>query len=477
MLTLTIAGLIVAAAPQSVEITIYNANFGLVKEVRSINVQQGRQELRIEDVAAWIDPTSVTIRPLTGGPIEVLEQNYQYDLLSPESILAKSIGKRIRLRQLLDSGQMITTEGVLLSAPGRVVNTGDGAMQTYSGLVLHTDDGRFILNPTGIVEVLELPEGLISKPTLMWDILAPTGGARTVELAYLTENITWSADYVLTLNPDDTMADLNGWVTINNQSGATYNNATLKLVAGDVRRIQPSRQFLGRGGAGMPKTAQADLGFAEETLFEYHLYTLGRPATVRNRETKQISLLSAQGAKVTKRLTVEGQQSVWAGYGRSYRPAEGYATDPNVKVNIVVEVTNSDQNRLGMPLPKGKVRVYKRDSSGQVQMLGEDQIDHTPREEKIRLYIGDAFDIVAERKRTSFRRIASNVVEETFEITVRNRKKVAETVEVIEHGWGDWEVTSESQPSEKMDSNTFRYVLRLQPDEQKVVRYTIRTTW
>ncbi|RMG24533.1 MAG: hypothetical protein D6724_05920 [Armatimonadetes bacterium] len=466
----------VALAPQSVELTIYNANFALVKEVRQVSLQNGRQELRIEDVAGSIDPTSVSIKGLEGSPFEVLEQNYQYDLLSPESILAKSIGKRVRLHQLLESGQRVTTEGVLLAAPGRVVASGDGSRQVYSGLVLQTDDGRFILNPEGTIEVLELPEGLISKPTLMWDLFAQGAGQRKIEVAYLANNITWSADYVLTLSADDTRADLNGWVTINNQSGATYANATLKLIAGDVRRVQPRQDVRFRGGA-VEMQAGAPRGFEEESLFEYHLYTLGRPATVRNRETKQISLLSAQNVAVKKRLVIEGQRSVWYGAGRNYRPAEGYATDPNLKANVLVDVVNSEKAGLGMPLPKGKVRVYKRDASGQVQMVGEDLIDHTPREEKFSLYVGDAFDIAAERRRVSFRRIANNVVEETFEIKVRNRKKVAETVEIIEHGWGDWEILNETQKSEKVDSNTFKYTLTLQPDQEGVVRYTIRTTW
>lgn len=466
---------VAALAPQSVELTIYNANFALVKEVRQVSLQNGRQELRIEDVAGSIDPTSVSIKGLEGPPFDVLEQNYQYDLLLPESILAKSIGKRIRLHQLLQSGQRVTTEGVLLSAPGRVVASPDGSQQVYSGLVLKTDDGRFILNPEGTIEVLELPEGLISRPTLMWDLLAEGAGQRKIEVAYLANNITWSADYVLTLNADDTRADLNGWVTIQNQSGATYSNATLKLIAGDVRRVAPPMDVRFRAGAAEMQMGAAK-GFEEESLFEYHLYTLGRPATVRDRETKQISLLSAQNVEVKKRLIVEGQRSVWYGAGRNYRPSEGYATDTDLKANVLVEVVNSEKSGLGMPLPKGKVRVYKRDGAGQVQMVGEDLIDHTPREEKFSLYVGDAFDIAAERRRLSFRRIANNVVEETFEIKVRNRKKVVETVEVVEHGWGDWEILNETQKSEKLDSNTFRYILKLQPDQEVVVRYTIRTT-
>jgi len=469
-----------AGAPTGVELTIYNVNFGLVKEVRSIDLKAGRQEVRVEDVAALIDPTSVGFKSLTpGSPLEILEQNYQYDLISTQTILLKSIGKRIRLRQLLENGREAVSDGELLAAPGQIVNAGDGAGQVYTGLVVKTDDGRFVLSPTGTIEVLELPEGLISKPTLMWDLIAERAGRHEIELAYLTNGINWSADYVLTLSADDKNADLNGWVTLNNQSGTAYQDATLKLVAGDVRRLQPqARGFGGAGGfGGAMEQRGADLGFREETLFEYHLYTLQRPATVHDRETKQIALLNATGVDVTKQLILEGQRSIWHGYGRNYRPGEGYATDPKTKVNVTVAVKNSEKNRLGLPLPKGKVRVYKRDAGGQVQMLGEDQIDHTPREETFNLYIGDAFDVVGERRRVNFRWINSHTFEETFEIKVRNRKKSAETVRVVEHAWSEWNITRESMKSVKKDSNTFEYVVPLKPDQEQVITYTIVTTW
>lgn len=392
LLPLLLAGV---AAPQSVELTVYNVNYGLVKEIRSIDLRVGRQEVRVEDVAAFIDPTSVGLKVVQGRPIDILEQNYQYDLISTSTILMKSIGKRIRFRNLLENGTERITEGELLAAPGQIVAGDGGGYATYTGLVMRTDDGRIILSPSGTIEVLELPDGLISKPTLMWDLYAETAGSRDIELAYLTNNISWSADYVMILDADDKKADVNGWVTMNNRSGTTFTNATLKLVAGDVRRVTPQTQpgvGGGRGGAAEMMRREA-LGFAEESFFEYHLYTLGRPATVRNNEQKQLALLNVAGIDVEKQLILEGQRSVWHGSGRDYIPGEGYATDPKIKVNVVVEMTNSEKNGMGQPLPAGKVRVYKRDAKGQVQMVGEDKIDHTPREEKIRLYIGDSFDV------------------------------------------------------------------------------------
>jgi hypothetical protein len=311
----------------------------------------------------------------------------------------------------------------------------------------------------------------------MWDLMAAEAGTYDIELAYLTNQINWSSDYVLTLSADDKKADLNGWVTINNRSGTTYRDATLKLVAGDVRRITPPPAGFGGGGPRGGRAEAKDLGFQEESLFEYHLYTLQRPATVRNNEQKQIALLSAQNADVTKDLILEGQASIWRSYGNTYRPGEGYASDPKIKVNVVIGLHNSTKNQMGMPLPKGKVRVYKRDAGGQVQMLGEDQIDHTPREETIRLYIGDSFDVVGERKRLNFRWINSSTFEETFEVKVRNRKKTDETVRVIEHAWSEWRIVRESEKSTKTDSNTFEYRVTLKPNEERVITYTIVTTW
>lgn len=460
------AGIVaLASAPKAVEVTIYNGDFGLVKEVRTFRLQSGRQQVRVEDVPSQIDSTSVGIKSLTKGfAFDMLEQNYQYDLISPQAILAKSIGKRVRFSNQLQNGEVVVTEGELLSS---------------DRVVVRTDDGRIVLDPQGTLEVKEIPAGLISKPTLMWDLDAEKSGECDVEVAYLTNSINWSADYVLTLNANDTKADLNGWVTISNRCGATFENAMLKLIAGDVRRAQ---EFDGnmeeRLAMSAPQGMMADKkGFEEQQLFEYHLYTLQRPATVRNNEIKQISLLSASDVGVKKTLIFEGQRSVWSSYGNSYRPGEGWATDENSKVNIVIEVLNSEKNKLGMPLPKGRIRVYKRDASGQVQMVGEDAIDHTPREEKVKLYIGDAFDIVGQRKRLSYTAVASNIVRETFEIKLRNRKKVAETVRVVEHAWSDWKILNETEKSTKIDSNTFEYSVTLQPDVEKTIRYTIETGW
>lgn len=476
-----------ASSPKSIELTVYNQNFGLVKEVRTISLRGGVEEVRLEDVAAYIDPTTVGFKALTPGTeISVLEQNYQYDLLTTESLLLKSIGKRVRFRQVLESGQVVVTEGVLLSAPGQVItppaDTRSGGyyssgQRVGTGLIIRTDDGRIVLNPQGTIEVMEIPEGLISKPTLMWLLSSRRGGNFDIELAYLTDNITWSADYVLTLDQDDTRAALNGWVTINNWSGATYENASLKLVAGDIRRIRraPAPEA-GFGGFG-PEVARAERGFVEEPFFEYHLYTLQRPATVRDKETKQITLITAPNIGVVKELVFEPTRSIWRQYGRNYRPGEGLSTVRGVKANVVVVVENSAANSLGIPLPKGVVHVYKRDAQGKVQMVGEDQIEHTPKNEKIRLWIGDAFDVLGDWRAVNFRRVGASSIEWDIEIRLRNRKESPVTVRAVEHAWGDWMILKESQPSTKLDANTFEYIVTLQPNEEKVITYTIAMRW
>jgi hypothetical protein len=362
-------------------------------------------------------------------------------------------------------------EGTLISSPTAIVGDQSGGNQmTYTGMVIRTDDGRIILNPVGEVEVLQVPPGLISKPTLLWDLEAAKAGENQVEVSYLTKGMTWQADYVMTLDGIG-KADVKGWVTINNQSGATFVEARLKLLAGDVNRVMD--QFARRGGVGGGGgLAKAEANFQEESLFEYHLYTLQRPATVRHNEIKQLSLLEGHDVPVTKKLIVDSM----LGYG-NYYPGEGEIGTGPLKPQVRVEFDNNKASGLGMPLPQGNVKVYQRDKSGSVQMLGEDRIEHTPKDEKISLAIGRSFDVVASRKRTEFQRISDRAVRETFEIEVRNRKDTPETVHVMERHWGDWRVTAKSMDFQKLDSNTMQFVLNLKANEVRKVSYTVETRW
>lgn len=469
---MALGAVLASVAPAGTEVTIYNQGFGLIKENRLFDLKAGRQQVTVEDVAAMIEPSSVGIKSLTDpNSIEVLEQNYQYDLISPLAILNKSVGQRVRLVRTIGQ-QKDVVEGTLISSPTAMVGTANGGSQnTYNGMVIRTDNGRIILDPTGEVEVMSLPEGLISKPTLLWDINATKAGQNNVELSYLTQGINWNADYVFTLD-EGSKGDMKGWVTVNNQSGATFRDAKLKLLAGDVQRAQPQRApgGLARGGAMEMKTA--DMGFQQESFFEYHLYTLQRPATIRNREIKQLSLLEGKGVKFTKKLIIDAMREFGA-----YYPNEGEIGTGNIKPMVRVEFENSKENGLGMPLPQGKVKVYQRDKSGSVQMLGEDSIEHTPKDEKLSLFVGRSFDVVATRKRLNFRRINDRTFEQTFEIEVRNRKEVAETVHLLERHFGDWRVTNESMKFEKMDATTMQFVVNLKAGEVQKVTYTVRTTW
>lgn len=453
-----------AQTDSGTELTVYNQGFALVKDVRTLNLRSGRQDVRIEDVAQLIEPSSVGIRSVSApGSFEVLEQNYQYDLINTQAILRKAVGQTIVLNRILPNGQKERITGTLMSAPD-------------NGMVIRTDDGRILLNPSGEIEVSSIPSGLISKPSLLWDLVADRAGENKVELSYITQGISWTADYVLSLDKAGVQGDLKGWVTLNNGSGATYTNAKLKLLAGDVARAQPPMAG-GRGGGGRDKEMMADAGFQQEQFADYHLYTLQRPATVRQNEMKQVSLLEAFDVKVKKRLIVDAMRA----YG-GYRPQEEGAvgTGP-IKPQIRIDVANTKANQMGMPLPMGRFKVFQRDSSGAVQLLGEDSIDHTPRDETVSLVVGRAFDIVAERKRTFFAwiRRGSDIrgAKETFEIEIRNRKDADETVTVIERHWGEYKILEPSMPFTKPETGTVVWEVPVKGNETKKLVYTVETTW
>lgn len=469
--TLALASALATLAPDASEITVYNQGFGLVKETRILNLKEGRQSIAIEDVASRIETNSVGIKSLTDPDgFSVLEQNYQYDLISPLAILNKSVGQKVKFIRTIGQ-QRDVLEGTLISSPTSIVGNPDGSsQQTYNGMVIRTDDGRIVLSPSGEIEVSSVPAGLISKPTLLWEIEAAKAGQNTIELSYLTQGMNWNADYVLMYDGMGS-GDLKGWVTMVNQSGIGFKDAKLKLLAGDVARVVNQPQaYGGRGGVQM--MAKAAPAFAEESLFEYHLYTLQRPATVANNETKQLSLLEGKGIKVTKKLIIDSMM----GYG-TYYPNQGEVGTGDIKPQVRLEFVNSKENNLGIPLPKGKIKIYQRDNSGSVQMLGEAAIDHTPRDEKLSLVVGQSFDIRASRKRTNFRLIDNSTAEESFEISVRNRKDVSDTVHVLERHWGDWKVTDKSMDFVKADANTMEFTVDLKAGEEKKITYTVVTHW
>ncbi len=455
---------IVTAGPTATELTVYNQGFALVKETRTMDLRSGRQLVNVEDVAERIEPNSVAIKSLSApGSFTILEQNYQYDLIGVTAILNKAVGHKITLHRVLPNGDRETIRGTLLSSPA-------------NGMVVQADDGRILLNPSGEITVDSMPEGLISKPTLVWDLESSKAGSNTIELSYLTQGIGWTCDYVMALEKDGATGDFKGWVRLDNQSGANFANSTLKLLAGDVQRVQPNQMGRSRGGYDAAPMAAAKESFAEEQFADYHLYTLQRPATVKNNEAKQVSLLEAFGVPVRKKLILDPMRS----YG-GWRPQEGEVGTGAMKPQIRIEFKNDQASRMGMPLPQGTVKVFQRDKSGSLQLLGEDAIAHTPKDEMISLVVGRAFDVLGERKRTKFDYVRDGKTirgaNETFVIELRNRKDTPDSVTCIERFWGDYKVTNPSMAYKQLDSNTFQFEVPLKANEVKTVTFTVESRW
>ncbi len=468
------------AAPSQTELTIYNGGFALVKQQRDLTLQEGIQTIGIEDVAQTIEANSVAIRSVTKpGSFSVLEQSYQYDLISTSAILNKAVGQRIVFNRILPNGVKERLEGTLVSAPTAVVSDANGNLgSTWNGMVIQTDDGRILLNPSGEIEVSSLPSGLISRPTLVWMLQSAMAGVNTVELSYLAQAISWKSDYVLALDEAGKVGDLKGWVTVTNNTGTTFPGAKLKLLAGEVNRVQPRGGFGAGGGAFAERAAMAAAkdSFTEEQFADYHLYTLGRAADIRNKEIKQLSLLESVGVPVSKKLIVDPMR-----YYPGYRPSEGEVGTGPIKPTIRLQFKNDKASKLGMPLPAGTFKVFQRDSSGSLQLLGENMIEHTPKDEIVSLDVGRAFDVIVERKRSEFSWIGSNNnrsgMRETFVIELRNRKETADTVTLIERHWGQHKILKTNLEPVKLDSDTYEFTVPLKANEVRQVVYTIETRW
>lgn len=425
------------------EITIYNQNFGVVKELREINLDKGLNTVLIQDVAKLIDPTSVNIKDLTGST-HVLEQNYLYDLVNKQKIYEKYIGKEITL---VDKNQN-TVKGLLLSFSG-------------DELIIQNDTGVHIVKAEQ-VSLPKLPEGLITKPTLKWLLEAEKAGTHDIQLSYMTSGLNWIADYVAVVDEDDSHVDLTCWVTITNNSGATYKNVKLKLIAGEVHRVEegvrrPTEAYEEEAKAGAPQ-------FREEAFFEYHLYTLQRKTDVLDNQQKQVTLFTADNVAVQKEYVFESN----TGY---------YRTNNGSNVKVMLSFENSEDNNMGMPLPRGKVRVYKKDSEGQLQFVGEDLIDHTPKDEKLRIYLGDAFDLVAEKKQTDYNKITDRIVEMSYEVSLRNHKEEKVTIAVVQKMWGEWRIVDTSHDFIREDAWTAVWYIDVPKDGEVTITYTIRVQY
>jgi hypothetical protein len=437
---------------EEVGITVYNQNFGLVREIRTVDLTAGRSALEFRDVSEQIEPQTVSIKSL-GGTLHVLEQNYRYDLLSPQKLLEKYVGRSVKVYRWNDH----TGHDDVYDA--EVLAVSSGTVMRINGEVTYNFPGR--------IAFPEIPQNLIAKPSLVW--LLDASGKQKVEVTYLTRNLGWSADYVMTVNDDDTTADLVGWVTLNNTTGTTYENAKLKLVAGDVQRIQPRHDYHFADDPNSPVDELKKEAFREESFFEYHLYTLERPTNLLNAEQKQVTLLEAPGIHIDKRL-------IFYGAAYYYRGSYGQVVS-NQKVGVYLDIQNTETNRMGMPLPKGTVRVYKADKSGAKQFIGEDAIDHTPRDEKIRIKMGEAFDVVGDRKQMEWKSLGSCTTESAWEIELRNHKDTAVEVEVFEPVGGDWEIVTESMPHTKKDAHTFTFMPKIAARGKHTISYRVRIRW
>lgn len=457
----------------SLSLTIYNQNFAIVREQRKLSLARGSNDVRYQDVAAHIDPTSLSLK--SSGKektIQVREQNYQYDLLNPSSILNKSVGKKVKFRKTKPGGDTETVEGTLLNPPYTVVSglSGGPGQGAWQGLVLRLASGRLLLNPEGSAELEEMPAGLVSEPSLLWKLESNQSGPVSVDVAYIANRLTWKADYVAVIGKEEKTLDLTGWVTLDNKSGGSYAGAQLQLMAGNVRRVSDAATELLAAPAARSQGAEPQAApFQEESFFEYHLYTLQHPTTIRDNELKQITLLAAPNAGVSRKLVYDVSAN-----RPTYWPGEG---DENGNVNVVLEIKNSKENNMGLPLPKGKIRVYKEDDRSQLQFLGEDLIDHTPKEETVRLKIGDSFDVKGERKRLEYKKTSSRSSEETVRVTIKNHKETAAQVSIIERFWGDWKIEKSSHRFDKPDAQTAEFPVDVAAEGETAVVYTVRQKW
>lgn len=450
-----------AADQQAVAVTIYNDNLALVKDTRRVALGRDANRLAWREVSAQMRPETAQLRNLTNpAGFRLLEQNFDFDLLSPDKLLEKYVEREV---------------AVIRSHPTTGVETRESAtvLATNGGIVLRFAD-RIETGVPGRLAFPGVPETLRDRPTLVMSLANATAGAQNLELSYLTGGLSWRADYVAELNARDDRLDLNGWVTLTNRSGAAYPNARLQLVVGDVNRVRDAAPLPRAMMAQAAKMAEA-ADMQQEALFEYHLYTLQRPTTMAENQTKQVALLSATGVTVTKEFLLQG-----ADYYYSAQQGEG-ELGQKIKVGVFVEFSNKGEG-LGVPLPRGIIRVYKKDSQDNAQFVGEDRIDHTPKNETVRLKLGEAFDITADRKQTAFRKLAGTsrynyVFESSWEIVLKNAKSEAVTVTVREPMPGDWTMVSESHPHTKAASGTAEWKVSVPAEDKVTLVYQVRVRY
>ncbi len=446
---------------QTVAVTIYNNDLALVKDQRKLILKAGLNKLALRDVSAQIRPETALLRSLSNpGSLLLQEQNFDFDLLTPAKLLEKYVGKTVSIVKT----NPVT--GLETSEQATVLSANNGVVLKIGNHIETGVPGRIIYD--------EVPANLRDRPTLVTQLTNKVTTEQTIELSYLTGGLGWKADYVAELSPKEDSVDLSGWVTLTNTSGATYQNAKLQLVAGDVNRakenLQPATAMM------MRKNAMADAAtpMAEESLLEYHLYTLDHPTTIAENQTKQVALLSVSNIPVRKELVLRG-----ADY---YYQSQYGELGTKVKVGVFVEFDNKEAAHLGMPLPKGILRVYKKDNAGNAQFVGEDNIDHTPKNETVRLKLGESFDVTADKKQTDFNVLprptkTNNLYESAYEITLKNAKKEHVTVSVQEPISGDWKIISESNPHVKANSQLAIWKIEIPAEGTATLTYRVQVKY
>jgi len=436
-----------------IAVTIYNSDLALIRDQRKVDLKSGENELAFVDVSAAIRPETALLTA-QGGGLTVTEQNFDFDLLTPQKLLEKSVGSMIRVIRTNP------TTGADTSEDAKVLSVAEGMVVLQIGDRIETAvPGRLVFSA--------VPPNLRARPTLVTKALSDKAGPTTVALAYLSRGLSWQADYVASLSADEKTIDLNGLVTLTNQSGVTYKDAKLQLVAGQVNQVQ---EMMKRDMvmSGMAQAAPAAPKMVEEQAFEYHLYRLDTPTTIKENQTKQVALMAANGVPVTKQYLITDAANVWGRYSTSFGEAD------RVNATVKLKFVNDEKSKLGMPLPKGVVRVYKADTQGEAVFVGEDSIDHTPKNEDVNLTLGQAFDITARAKQTDFEQVSDRVYENEYEVELKNAKADKVTVDVREAIPGDWKIIKESQEHKKLDSATAGWLVDVPANGSTKLTYRVR---
>lgn len=436
-----------------IAVTIYNQDLALIRDSRKITLAAGENDIAFIDVSAAMRPETALLNA-PNGAVDVLEQNFDFDLLTPEKLLEKSVGQKIRVfRTNPETGADTSEEAEVLSVAGgqAVLKIGDRIETAIPG--------RFVYSG--------VPANLRARPTLVIKAVTEKAGEVPVDLSYLSRGLSWSADYVVDLGADEKTVNINGLVTLTNQSGITYKDAKLQLVAGNVNQVQPMLERAG-GMVAMDAMPSSAPKMVEQAAFEYHLYSLERPTTIKENQTKQVAMLAANEVPVEKQYLITNAANVWGNYG--YNFGEG----PRQNAAVKLKFQNDDKSHMGMPLPAGIVRVYKKDAQGNALFVGEDHIDHTPKNERVDLTLGEAFDITARAKQTNYTKLADDLYENAYEVEIKNAKKEKVTVDLREAFPGEWKMLDETQKHEKLDSNTAQWLVDVPAEGSAVVKYSVR---